>query len=454
MGWKHQVLPSIFFALSAITLSAQTFRTLASFAGTNGSQPNRTLVQGLDGNFYGVTAGGGNGYGTVYQVTPQGALNVIYSFNDTDGADPSALVQTASGDWFGTAARGGQGFGTLFRISSSGGFATLHVFDSNDGAEPQFLIQGNDGALYGATFQGGSGNACFMGGGTIFTLSPSGTFASLYNFDSKQGCWPNSLIQTPDGNFYGTAGAGGDTRACNYGCGTVFELSSGVVTTLHTFDFTDGDTPQGPLLPAAGGVFYGTTDGGGLSGAGTVFQVSSAGTMNTVDNFNSAQGPCSGLIEGTDGNFYGVSSQGGTYGDGAIFKLTPAGALTILYSFNMSAGIGPWSALVEGTDGNLYGTTYNGGTQGDGTIFRLSIGLSPFVKTLPHVGPSGTAVTILGTDLSQTTKVTFNGTAAAFTLVSPTEITTTVPPGATTGKIRVVTSGDALLSELPFTVRQ
>jgi uncharacterized repeat protein (TIGR03803 family) len=454
MGWKHQVLSTLFLTLSAITLSAQTFRTLASFQGTNGSQPNRVLLQGLDGNFYGVTASGGNGYGTVYKVTPEGALTTIYTFNDTDGANPYALIQTASGDWFGTASQGGQGFGTIFRISSRGAFTTLHVFHSDDGAEPDFLIQGNNGALYGATFQGGSGNACFMGGGTIFTLSPSGTFTTLYNFDSQQGCWPGSLIQTPNGDFYGTAGAGGDTHACNYGCGTVFELASGTVTTLHTFDLTDGETPQGPLLPGADGVFYGTTAGGGLSGAGTVFQVSSAGTMNTVDNFNSAQGSCSGLIEATDGNFYGVSSQGGTYGDGAIFKLTPAGALTILYSFNMSGGAGPWSALVQGTDGNLYGTTYGGGTQGDGTIFRFSVGLDPFVKILPHVGQPGTAVTILGTNLGSVTQVTFNGTAAPFTIISPTEITTTVPPGALTGKIQVVTSGDPLLSDLPFAVRQ
>jgi uncharacterized repeat protein (TIGR03803 family) len=89
-----------------------------------------------------------------------------------------------------------------------------------------------------------------------------------------------------------------------------------------------------------------------------------------------------------------------------------------------------WFDLVQGIDGNFYGTTAGGGTYGDGTVFSLPVGLGPFVETLPTSGKVGAAVTILGNNLTGSTGVSFNGTAAEFTVVSSSEITTTVPSGA------------------------
>ena len=113
----------------------------------------------------------------------------------------------------------------------------------------------------------------------------------------------------------------------------------------------------------------------------------------------------------------------------------------------------PQGALVQATNGDLYGTTAQGGSYDNaGTIFRLSVGLGPFVKTQPHNGKVGAPIMILGTDLTGATSVTFNGTPAAFTIVSATEITTTVPAGATTGEVRVTTPGGTLASGGPFLV--
>ena len=100
-----------------------------------------------------------------------------------------------------------------------------------------------------------------------------------------------------------------------------------------------------------------------------------------------------------------------------------------------------------------YGTATEGGTYGYGTVFSLSLGLGPFVETLPIAGAAGAAVKILGTDLTGATSVRFSGAAALFTVVSPTLITTTVPAGATTGKVQVVTPGGTLSSNVSFRVR-
>jgi uncharacterized protein (TIGR03437 family) len=89
----------------------------------------------------------------------------------------------------------------------------------------------------------------------------------------------------------------------------------------------------------------------------------------------------------------------------------------------------------------------------DGTVFSEDVGLGPFVATLPTSRKVGQRVAILGTDLTGATGVTFNGTSAAFTVVSGTEIATIVPNGATTGTVQVITPSGTLSSNVPFRVR-
>jgi uncharacterized repeat protein (TIGR03803 family) len=217
------------------------------------------------------------------------------------------------------------------------------------------------------------------------------------------------------------------------------------------------------LVQAADGNFYGTTYLGGTSthcdtqgdGCGTVFKITPSGTLTTLfsfDNINSSALPTGGLIQGTDGNFYGTTNDYDQGGYGTVFQITPGGTLTTLHRFEATDGEYPDAGLVQGTDGNFYGTTFLGGAYEYGTIFRLSVGLGPFVKTLPTSGKVGTTVYILGNNLTGATGVTFNGTGAQFTVASSTEIKTAVPSGATTGKVKVTTPHGTLTSNVSFRV--
>jgi uncharacterized repeat protein (TIGR03803 family) len=242
----------------------------------------------------------------------------------------------------------------------------------------------------------------------------------------------------------------------NYG--TIFSITpAGALTTLHKFHNADGAYPSGGLIQGTDGNLYGVTAWGGAFSAGTIFKLTPGGTLTTFHAFNVTDGsqPIGGLIQATDGNFYGSTASGGSGGHGTIFQITLQGTLTTLHSFVSSDGSGSGSegALVQGTDGNFYGTSTTGGSNSGGTVFSLSVGLGPFVKTLPTSGKVGAAVKILGTNLTGATSVGFHGTAAAFTVVSASEISATVPAGATTGKVRVTTPEGTLLSDVAFRVR-
>src|ERR1019366_8681017 len=183
--------------------------------------------------------------------------------------------------------------------------------------------------------------------------SPAQTFTTLVNFAGANGAHPQaSLIQGTDGNFYGTTEAGGTSGNCSGGCGTVFKITAGgTLTTLHSFDGTDGAYPSAGLVQATDGNFYGTTEGGGASGncsggCGTVFKITPGGTLTTLYSFNSSDGdrPSAGLVQASDGNFYGTTYYGGTsnncggYACGTVFKISPGGTLTTLYSFCAQTG--------------------------------------------------------------------------------------------------------------------
>ena len=349
--------------------------------GNDGANPRAGLVQGSDGNFYGTTEGGGtNGAGTLFKINTNGALTSLYSFTGgDDGANPTAgLVQASDGNFYGTASAGAF-FGTLFRVTTNGSFSVIYSFTgADDGAYPEaVLIQANDGYFYGTASSGG-----ISGLGTVFRVSLDGAFTSLFSFNDIDGATPAAaLLQAADGYLYGTTTSG--TGRTSYG--TVFRISTnGTFNPLYLFTGgNDGSEPNASLIQANDGSLYGTTTDGGTNGAGTVFQLSTNGTLASLYSFtggNDGAYPYAGLVLVSDGNFYGTTEQGGTGGAGTVFQIGANGALTSLYSFLGSANDGayPLAALVQGSHGNFYGTTSGGGTSipnvpyGGGTVFQIS----------------------------------------------------------------------------------
>ncbi len=465
---KTLCLIFVFCVAMSIASSAQTFTSLVSFTGTSGANlganPQSTLLQGVDGNFYGTTlyggtgvdCTGGNGCGTVFKIDPTtDALTTLYSFcsgaNCPDGAAPWAgLVQGTDGNFYGTTSQGGSSNdGTVFKITPTGTLTTLYSFSGGDGSLPKgALLQAGDGNLYGTTSEGGANNM-----GTVFQITHGGTLTTLYSFAGPDGKEPSAgLIQANDGNLYGTTSSGGANDD-----GTVFRIalqSPYPLTTLHSFNGSDGSLPAAALLQATDSNLYGTTSQGGSATYGTIFKIDLGGTLTTLHSFNGNDGsrPLAAVTQATDGNLYGTTQAGGSNGYGTIFNITPAGTLTVLHTFSGADGANVVGGLVEGTDGNFYGTTSTGGTNNYGTVFKLSTGLNPYLITLPTSGTFGTPVTILGTNLSGATNVDFNGTPATFTVVSSSEIATIVPAGATTGPVRVAVPGNSIHTWLDFEV--
>ena len=372
----------LLWAAATVASPAQTFTTLHSFAGTDGSNPLAPLFQASNGDLYGTTSvGGANKDGTVFEITTSGTLTTMHNFNHlnpTDGGQPYAgLIQARDGNLYGTTTRGGShNAGVFFRMTTSGVLRAIHDFDySPDGALPYAaVVQTNNGAFYGTTPLGGGG------AGTVYEVTPFGQLFALYDFGANGSSPVAGLVQASNGNFYGTAAMGGF-----YSCGTIFEVTpNGTFTLLHNFTGGDGCYPYATLVQGSDGNLYGTAAAGGAHNgynAGTFFNITPGGTFTLLHVFDKTDGtgPEGALIQLSDGNFYGTTYGGGAYGKGTIFKITPGGAVTTLYSFcpqsGCSDGSNPIAGLVQASDGNFYGTTYGGGAYNDGTVFSLSVGL-------------------------------------------------------------------------------
>jgi len=263
--------------------------TLHTFDGTDGNNANSRLFQASDGSFYGTTAFGGNpsactvfgGCGTVFRITTSGALTTLYNFCSqtgcSDGAVPFlGLAQGRDGNFYGVTFGGGDGNGgTIFKISPQGTLTTLDSFCASfssfypfcNGRDGLGLVQGTDGNFYGMTVEGQEG--------TVFKVTPDGALTTIYTFCSKIACADGSnprgaLNLGSDGNFYGTTQYGGISNQ-----GTVFKITpAGVLTTLHSFHGWDGRSPFGGVSQASNGAFYGTTTSGGSGGGGTIYRLS------------------------------------------------------------------------------------------------------------------------------------------------------------------------------------
>jgi uncharacterized repeat protein (TIGR03803 family) len=479
---------------------AERLTVLYSFDGMHGSGPNSGLTLGTDGNFYGTTFGGGTAsYGTVFKITPRGSLTVLHNFTGgSDGANPYAPpIQSTDGNFYGTTWAGGR-YGTVYQMTPSGRLTTLYQSSGTDVFAPVGpLVQGADGNFYGTSDTGGS-NTCQFGCGTVFKITPSGTLTTLHSFDGTDGEYPSAgLVQDTNGTFYGTTTAGGaDSSGCGgLGCGTVFKfMRGGTLTTLHSFDVTDGASPEAGLVQAPDSNFYGTTFGGGTPCCdGTIYRINSKGSFSTLYNFNgtTGSGPQVTLLQHTNGILYGDTEFGGTstecgFGGCGVFYTLHVTGLTPFVTFLPPQSSGKVGKTVEffgqgfksSTTVTFYGGiaaipkvihgTYltaavpNGALTGVVTVTTSGVMLksNKIFRVIPQItgfsptsGPVGTVVTITGVSLKQTTRVTFHGVkATTVTVVNDTQVMATVPSGAVTGKIAITTPGGTAVSSGVFTV--
>ena len=372
------------------------------------------LALGQNGSFYGGTISGGSlGYGTIIRVTGAGAVSTLYDFGQPYGPIfmSSGLVQVPNGNFYATSPYGGTncvntaGCGTVFKMTPSGAVTTVYNFCSLpsglnclDGSSPASLILGANGNLYGTTADGGA-----FSGGTVFEITQAGALTTLYSFCSQTNCPdgsdPLALIQGADGSLYGVTYFGGEgSNTIGDSNGTVFKLTpQGALTTLHSFcsqtNCTDGSGPS-TLMQASDGNLYGTTYYGGNpkcvpGGCGSIFELTPAGELTTLHNFVSKTDGfiATGLMQHTNGNFYGTTWEGGNTTDGTIFAL--------------STGLGPFVKLVRtmgivGQSGGILGQGLTGTTSVsiNGTPANFTVLSDTYIQATVPAGATSGNVTV------------------------------------------------------------
>jgi uncharacterized repeat protein (TIGR03803 family) len=266
--------------------------TLFSFNGANGCNPTGPLMQASDGNLYGTTLGGigfagltahsiYSGYGTIFRITTNGNLTTLVYFNGNNGATPSenGLVEGSDGNLYGTTEWGGtNGYGTIFKLTTNDALTTLYSFTGgNDGSVPvTTMIQAADGNFYGTTFYGGTNDL-----GTVFEITPSGSFTSLVSFDQTHGAYPARVKLAPDGNgyLYGTTSAGGPDNA-----GTIFRLTILHNTPLAAYHIKRTGTTLKTDIPGATVSGVGSAVFNGLYTVPEYWQISLPSSMRTSGN--------------------------------------------------------------------------------------------------------------------------------------------------------------------------
>lgn len=465
------VLFALTVALTSTSSFGQTITSIRDFGEKTGDPLNPQYVgliaQGRDGDMYSTTPRGGtNALGAAFRITPGGALTVIHNFTAAEGTPYSGFTLGTDGNFYGTTFNGGTsknctgGCGTIFRMTRAGALTVLYNFTGgNDGKNPYAPpVEGTDGKYYGTTSAGGTD-----GFGTVYAeASTGGLPTSLVQFTGTDGDKPvGPLVQASDGNFYGTTTLGNNNCGFDNICATVFKVTpNGTFTQLHSFPFNSFHNfifANGLALGLDGNL-YGTVVESGTAN-GELFRITTKGVFTDLYDFmagNDGASPYAGLVTGTDGRLYGVALTDGADGFGTVFNVTSVPKFTLVAPMSGTNGASPSVTMIQHTNGFLYGDANAGGAvTNTGTFFRVS-GLAlekPFVSLLPRSGNVGTTIGILGQGFTGSTAVSFNGTAAKFTVVSSTYMTAVVPTGATSGFVTVTTPTATLKSNRGFVVK-
>jgi uncharacterized repeat protein (TIGR03803 family) len=411
------------FKLSPNSSGGYTETIIYSFAGVpDGANPSANLTFDSAGNLYGTTSAGGStvnfcngGCGTVFKLTPdthgKWKETLLYAFTGTSGSQPSyGVVFDAQGNLYGTTSYTtfSNGYGVIYKLSPADQTwteTTLYTFTGRfDGGCPSGTpIFDSGGNLYGTDW-------CSVGNvnGVVYELSPgpSGwTFKVIHSFTGGDGAQPASnLLMDSEGNLFGTTDEGG-----YYDNGTVFELSPSprgtwTIKQLYYFhNYGDGAYPLGTIAFDSAGNLYGTTQLGGPSDNGTVFQLtpnsSGSWTEHILTNFNGANGsePDGGVYVDSLGNVYATAFSGASLacqipgenrtpsGCGTVVKLSPASGgtwlVTTILSFTATDSSFPQGSLIADSFGNYYGTATLGGAYGAGEVYKLTLANGKWAKT-------------------------------------------------------------------------
>jgi len=410
----------------------------------DGANPYGSLMEGLDGNLYGMTSSfGHNGLGTAFKISLLGKFTVLHSFGaGTDGGAPfGGFIQAADGTLYGMASTGGTGGdGTVFKMTTTGKVTTLHNFSGVDGSTPYgtlaqtFPLNGQPPTFYGTTYSGGAGN------GTIFKITPDGTFTQIFSLCPGGSCLGGSqplagMIITADSAFYGTTAYGGTDNN-----GVLLESTDFLNTysIVHNFcgDCGDGSFPQAPVFQHTNGALYGTASGGGAGGVGTVYSVAEGEPFVSFVRNSGKVGQTFEILgqglSGTSQVLFAAADGGGTVA--AKFKVISANYMTATVPANSL----PSHVTVQTPSSKL--------------ISNVPFLVEPQIRSIsPTSGPVGTVVSVAGNSFLTTRSVTVGGVPATYALDNL-EIFVTVPSGAKTGKIVVTTDGGVATSSAKFTV--
>ncbi len=450
---------------------AGVLTALRSFDGTHGKNPVGGLVLGLDGNLYGTTEfGGANGFGNIFKITPAGAMTILYTFTgNADGGYPvSPLVIGSDGNFYGTSYPG-----YAFKMSPAGVF---RVITKIPGTTYGPLLQAANGSFYGVTEFDGTHS-----GGTIYRITGT-TATTIHNFDQATGSYPiGGLVEGTDGNLYGTTTAGGATNA-----GVIYRITpTGTYTVLVTFDGVhtlNGYQANAGLIAGADGLLYGATVWGGEFGYGVIFSMTTDGAYTVLYSFSapSGDGAYATPMQHTSGSIFGTTTRGGVGGMGVVYGFTDglasfaqltsntgpvgktvgiigrgfSGAASVQFngtfaSFHVLSNTYLTAVVPSGETGFVRVDTASGNLV-SGKVFRVTPQITSFT---PTSGGVGTAVTLTGAGLIQSTAITVGGVRVnAFTVSSDTTVTFSVPTGAKSGKIVLTTPGGKATGSVAFTV--
>jgi uncharacterized repeat protein (TIGR03803 family) len=383
------ILLFVSFAITSIQAQTYTFSLLSSFSnsGTGPYNPNALIIDS-SGNLYGASNDGGKyGVGTLFKVTPNGAVTTLFSFKPSviDGysgpSRPNTLARDSKGNLYGTTpycgcAEGGSPSdpGYVFELKSGKSKLTLLATDwslaSRREGQPPELAVDSVGNVFGmdCTF-----NDDFIGCGpaNLYEVRAGGTYTILHSFPGlhETGIGLDGNLVLRNGNVYGEDDGEVNQPAAN---GEVWEWSpqSGF-SVLHSFDGTDGSYP-GSLRQDAAGNLYGSTAGGGINGGGTIFKITGSGVFSTLYKFCSKSNCTDGgypvdITLDTLGNIYGITAVGGASGFGVPFKVAPSRKESVLYNFTSYPG----TNFLMDKSGNFYGTM-GFSTTGPNGVWKLT----------------------------------------------------------------------------------